>query len=102
VGADGGELGLVRARVDGPDATLALTALAHELLHCLGATDKYDAEGHALLPQGLAEPERALPQRRAEVMVGEVPLAAGRGRLPETLDELAVGPLTAAEVHWTR
>jgi hypothetical protein len=42
-----------------------------------------------------------LPQQQAEVMVGEVPLEAGAGRLPESLDELAVGPLTAAEVRWT-
>ncbi|MBF5042426.1 hypothetical protein FGE12_08440 [Aggregicoccus sp. 17bor-14] len=101
IGAAGGELGLVRVRVDGADATLALTALAHELLHCLGATDKYDAGGHARLPEGLAEPERALPQRRAEVMVGEVPLAAGSGRLPESLEEVSVGPVTAREVHWS-
>lgn len=103
VGAAGGELGLVRARVQGTDTMLALTALAHELLHCLGATDKYDAQGHALLPQGLVDPERApvLPQEQAEVMVGEVPLEAGAGRLPDSLDELAVGPLTAAEVGWT-
>ncbi|MFP2924415.1 hypothetical protein ACLESO_04195, partial [Pyxidicoccus sp. 3LG] len=103
VGADGGEVGLVRARVQGEDTTLALTALAHELLHCLSATDKYDARGHALLPQGLVDPERSplLPQQQAEVMVGEVPLEAGVGRLPDSLDELAVGPLTAAEVRWT-
>ncbi|NMO15921.1 hypothetical protein HPC49_13850 [Pyxidicoccus fallax] len=103
VGAAGGELGLVQARVKGEDATLALTALAHELLHCLGATDKYDAQGHALLPQGLVDPERSplLPQQQAEVMVGEVPLEAGTGKLPDSLDELAVGPLTAAEVRWT-
>jgi hypothetical protein len=103
VGAAGGEVGLIRARVQGKDTTLALTALAHELLHCLSATDKYDAQGHALLPQGLVDPGRAplLPQRQAEVMVGEVPLAAGEGRLPDSLEEVAVGPHTAAEVRWT-
>ncbi len=103
MGATGGELGLVRARVQGEDTMLALTALAHELLHCLGATDTYDAQGHAMLPQGLVAPERApvLPQQQAEVMVGEVPLDVGVGRLPDSLDELGVGPLTAAEVGWT-
>lgn len=103
IGASGGELGLVQARVQGEDTTLALAALAHELLHCLGATDKYDAQGHALLPQGLVDPEHAplLPQQQAEVMVGEVPLEAGAGRLPDSLEELAVGPVTAAEVRWT-
>jgi hypothetical protein len=103
VGEDGGEVGLVRVAVGNGQPTLALTALAHELLHCLGATDKYDAAGHALLPQGLAEPGLSpqLPQRRAEVMVGEVPLGPGKGRLAESLEELAVGPQTAAEVGWS-
>lgn len=104
VGEAGGEVGLVRVAVGGDGATLALTALAHELLHCLGASDKYDGAGHARLPQGLADPARVppLPQARAEVMVGEVPLAPGEGRLAEDLDEVAVGPATAAEVGWTR
>jgi hypothetical protein len=33
-------------------------------------------------------------------MVGEVPIAPGRGRLPESLEELRVGPLTAREIGW--
>ncbi len=102
-GAAGGEVGMVRAWVDGADATQALAALAHELLHNLGATDKYDAAGHALEPDGLVEPELVPlhPQRLAEWMVGEVPLGPARGRLPASLDELAVGPATAREIGWT-
>jgi hypothetical protein len=77
--------------------------MAHEALHTLGATDKYDAAGHAVDPAGLAEPERqpTYPQRFAELMVGELPLAPGAGRLPSTAEELAVGPATAAEIGWT-
>lgn len=101
-GAVGGEVGLVRAWVAGDDATLALSALGHELLHCLGASDKYDPAGRAREPEGLAEPERAPrhPQRLAEWMVGEVPVAPGRGRLPAGLEELGVGPVTAREIGW--
>ncbi len=102
-GAVGGEVGFVRAAAGSNDAVLALTAVAHELLHCLGATDKYDASGHALLPDGLAEPQLSpqFPQRYAEWMVGEVPIASGQGRLPSSLAELRVGPATAREIGWT-
>jgi hypothetical protein len=101
-GALGGETGMVRAAASGEDASLALTALAHELFHNLGATDKYDDAGHALVPSGLAEPARvpSFPQRFAEIMVGEVPLAPQRGRLPSSLEELRVGPATAREIGW--
>jgi len=104
VGALGGEVGLVRTGVGGGDASLALAAIPHELLHCLGASDKYDPAGHALEPQGLVEPGRTppYPQRLAEWMVGEVPLGPGRGRLPESLAELAVGEVTAREIGWVR
>ncbi len=100
----GGEVGFVRAAAGSNDAVLALTAVAHELLHCLGATDKYDASGHAVLPDGLAEPELSpqLPQRYAEWMVGEVPTGPGQGRLPSSLAELRVGPVTAREIGWTK
>jgi hypothetical protein len=102
VGEQGGEVGLVRATLDDDNLTLALCATAHELFHTLGATDKYDADGHADAPRGLVEPQRAppYPQSRAEIMVGEVPLGPSSGRLPSTLDDVAVGPATAAELNW--
>ena len=101
-GAVGGEVGFVRAAAGPNDAVLALTAVAHELLHCLGATDKYDASGHTVVPDGLAEPQLAprFPQRYAEWMAGEIPSGPGQGRLPASLAELRVGPVTAREVGW--
>jgi hypothetical protein len=94
-------VGVVRASLDG-DGLLGATAAFHEALHTLGASDKYDAAGHAVAPGGLAEPslDPPYPQRLAEIMVGEVPLAPGVGRLPVTAAELGVGPVTAAEVGW--
>jgi hypothetical protein len=101
LGEAGGEVGVVRAGLGG-DALLAATAVVHEALHCLGATDKYDEAGHAREPEGLVEPGLTPrhPQRRAELMVGEVPLAPGVGRLPVSAAELGVGPVTAAELGW--
>jgi hypothetical protein len=101
-GAVGGDVGLVRAAAGSDDAVLALTAVAHELLHCLGASDKYDPAGHALAPDGLAEPDLSpqYPQRYAEWMVGEVPVGPGQGRIPSSLAEIRVGPATAREIGW--
>jgi hypothetical protein len=102
IGELGGEVGVVRAGFDEQGATLAAAAIFHEAFHCLGASDKYDSSGHAQLPGGLAEPDLSptFPQRLAELMVGEVPLGPARGRLPMSVGELGVGPVTAAEIGW--
>jgi hypothetical protein len=103
VGAVNGELVIVRGSAQG-DLSMPLQVIGHELLHTVGATDKYDGGGHALEPEGLADPdaEPRFPQRHAEWMVGEVAVAPGVGRLPSALSEVRVGPLTAREVGWTR
>ncbi len=100
-GAVNGEVAFVRGTCEG-DLSLSLQAVGHELLHTVGATDRYDAGGHARDPHGLADPDLVppYPQVHAEWMVGEVPLGPGRGRLPESLDELRVGPVTAREIGW--
>lgn len=102
LGEQGGEIGIVRARFDEVNALLAASAVFHEAFHCLGASDKYDVGGHAVIPAGLAEPDLdpRFPQRVAELMVGEVPLGPARGRLPASAAEVGVGPVTAAEVGW--
>lgn len=98
----GGRRGLVEGALDDADVSLELTAVAHEALHCLGATDKYDAQGHAVEPGGLVAPEQAprYPQALAEVMVGERAVGPGQGAPVQSLREVAVGPLTAHEVRW--
>jgi hypothetical protein len=85
-------------------ADFTLFVVAHELLHTLGATDKYEARGRARVPDGLAEPSRSplYPQRFAEVIARSRPLAPDREVVPETLDALAVGDRTAAEIGWTK
>jgi hypothetical protein len=102
-GAVDGEVAFVRGSCDG-DLSLSLQTIGHELLHTLGATDRYDAGGHARAPEGLADPDRVplYPQIHAEWMAGEVALAPGRGRLPESLEELRVGEATAREIGWIR
>lgn len=102
-GALNGEVALVRGSAAG-DLSIPLQAIGHELLHTVGATDKYDPGGHAREPDGLADPDRTprYPQVHAEWMVGEIPTGPGAGRLPDSLEELRIGPATAREIGWTR
>ena len=94
LGEAGGIIGQVEGTAGDTAITLELVAAAHEVLHCLGARDGYDAQGHAL-PRGIIEPGFA------EVMVGEVPLGPNQGRIPKSLSEVRVGETTAREIGWT-
>ena len=104
VSEHGGRIGVALAELDETTVPLTLFVTAHELFHTLGANDRYDADGRTLFPSGFAEPERnpLLPQRYVEIMARNRPLAEGREVPPESLDELWVGDVTAAEVGWTR
>lgn len=78
--------------------------IAHELLHTLGATDKYDlGNGAPLYPAGYAEPEREprYPQPSAEIMAGRRALSATDFEMPSSLSDVVVGPVTAGEIRWT-
>lgn len=82
-----------------------LLVIAHELLHTLGASDKYQAgSNQPLFPQGYAEPGRQPlhPQRKAEIMAGRLPLSAGESRMPDSLEQAVIGTHTAREIRWLR
>ena len=79
--------------------------LAHELLHTLGATDQYEPRtNQPLYPTGFAEPDRKplLPQEYAEIMGGRIPLSKDQSVIPQSLDQVIVGPATAAQIRWLR
>ena len=79
--------------------------ITHELLHTFGAADKYDrATGLPQYPEGLADPQLTplYPQQQAEIMAGRMALSATQARLPDSLDEERVGPVTAGEIGWIR
>jgi hypothetical protein len=104
VGEGGGSYGLVHGLAGETELGLELAALAHEVLHCLGAKDRYDAEGHATDPEGFAEPALVprFPQHYAEVMCGEIPDGPGKGHVPTKLSEVRVGEVTARDVKWVK
>jgi hypothetical protein len=79
--------------------------ITHELLHTFGATDKYDLTTDLpAYPNGFAEPQLAprYPQRLGEIMAGRMPITATEARLPDSLEQELVGPLTAHEIGWVR
>jgi hypothetical protein len=77
--------------------------IAHEFLHTLGATDKYDlATNQPIFPDGYAIPDQLplLPQRFAEIMAGRTPLGENKAAIPEGLHEAVIGEKTAVEINW--
>lgn len=76
--------------------------ITHELLHALGASDKYDASGMPAYPEGFGEPGDGprYPQRTAEIMAGRLALAPQKAEIPESLDACVVGYRTAYEINW--
>ncbi len=75
----------------------------HELLHTLGASDKYlPGTNLPRYPDGYAEPQRLplYPQRRAEIMGGRIPLSESKAKIPGKLKDTLIGPLTAQEIGW--
>jgi len=99
---DGGRIGWVEVDLTSEMVDYALFVVAHELMHTLGATDKYDDAGHTRIPDGLVDPDQVprLPQPRAEVMARRRVVSESEERVPETLEELGVGPFTAREIGW--
>jgi len=77
--------------------------IAHEILHTLGATDKYDLQTlQPLFPEGYADPQQEplLPQKYAEIMGRAIPLSAAEAKMPESLSYSVIGSQTAKEIKW--
>lgn len=100
LGLQKGLIGVVHVFADPAQAAQNNIVIAHELLHTLGATDKYEAGGMPRYPEGYAEPElpRSAPRREAEIMAGRLVGANGEPAMPPGLQRCVVGPLTAYEI----
>lgn len=101
-GQAGGWIGVAKVDLDESMVDFVLFVAAHELLHVLGATDKYDEAGRTRIPDGLPLPDQRplFPQPGAEVMARNRVLETGNEVPPETLEELYVGRVTAREIGW--
>jgi len=102
LGLQKGLVGVVHAFADLKQTPQNNIVIAHELLHTLGATDKYDAEGRPVYPQGVAEPElpELVPRQQAEIMAGRLVNSAGRLVMPPSLEQCVIGAMTAREINF--
>jgi hypothetical protein len=103
IGLSKGLMAVTHLYADARAAGSNQVVLAHEVLHTLGATDKYDlASGQPLAPAGLAEPDRRplYPQRFGEIMGGRIATAADTAVIAGSLEDMRVGPQTAGEIGW--
>ncbi len=104
VGLQKGMIGIVNAYADRRQRGSNNLIIAHEFLHTLGASDKYEpGSGQPVAPEGLAEPDRSplYPQKKAEIMGGRIALAADDAVIPKSLKYALIGPLTANEINLT-
>jgi hypothetical protein len=103
VGVKNGSYGLVNAVASPQMSARNRIIITHELLHVLGASDKYDPySGQPIAPDGLANPQQTplYPQERAEIMGGRIAISAYRWRYPSSLANCVIGAGTAAEIGW--
>jgi hypothetical protein len=105
IGLQKGLFGIVHAFADRGMMGSNDVVAAHEFLHTLGATDKYDlATDQPILPVGYAEPDRQplYPQSFAEIMGGKIPVSPTQAEMPESLRQVIIGPATAVEIGWKK
>ena len=82
-----------------------LVITAHELLHTLTASDKYDLTSTLpAYPDGFAEAGKSplYPQDFAELMGGRVPLSETKAEIPKSLSQTLIGEKTAHEIGWLK
>ncbi|MDJ0801487.1 MAG: hypothetical protein QNI97_01355 [Desulfobacterales bacterium] len=98
-----GMFGVVHAYADYGSQPKNHVIIAHEMLHTLGASDKYDpATELPRFPDGFADPERSplYPQQLAEIMGSRIPQSEDQASMPPSLDFTVIGDKTAREIRW--
>lgn len=102
-GLQQGMLGIVNAFASKKMTLSNAVVINHEILHTLGATDKYDlSTGQPIFPNGYAEATREplYPQETAEIMGGKIPETETQSIVPRGLHQVIIGEQTAREILW--
>ncbi len=102
LGMQKGLMGLVHAFADPQQTQQNNVIIAHEILHTVGASDKYSASGNPHFPVGYSNPNRTplYPQRNAEIMAGRIPTSEQSSYMAESLRSVVVNKFTADEINW--
>jgi hypothetical protein len=98
-----GLVGVVNVFASGAMDAENNVVIAHEFLHTLGASDKYDpATNQPRFPDGYADPELEPlhPQAFAEIMAGRIAVSESSAVQPRSLNHVVIGPATAREINW--
>ncbi len=105
LGLKEGHICIVKAFATRHQAARNNVIITHEMLHTLGATDKYNLQTlQPIYPEGYADPEKEplLPQEYAEIMGRATPLSPSESKIPDSLAYTVVGPITAKEIKWLK
>ena len=103
-GLQKGLVGVVHAFATGAMTGSNDIVIAHELMHTVGATDKYDlVSGEPVYPIGYGDPAQQplYPQAEAEIMAVRRALGPQESEMPRSLKSVVVGAATALEIRWT-
>lgn len=102
LGMQKGLMGLVHAFGFDQQTDQNNVVIAHELLHTVGAIDKYTEFGSPMYPAGFANPirEPLFPQRYAEIMAGRIPTDNGTSYMAKSLRSAQINQFTANEINW--
>ncbi|HJP05544.1 MAG: hypothetical protein CL799_09775 [Chromatiales bacterium] len=102
LGLQKGLIGIVNIFASRHQAATNNFVIAHEMLHTLGARDKYAPDNMPAFPDGYADPDKTplYPQQKAEIMGGRIPLSQAEAVIPRSLRQVVVGATTAKEIRW--
>lgn len=103
LGLKKGLFGVVHAFASPKQTAQNNVVITHELLHTLGASDKYNADLMPIYPYGFAEPGDSVPnypQRYAEIMAGRIAISPTLAKIPPSLAHCVIGYKTASEINW--
>lgn len=102
LGLQKGLIGVIHAFAADEQNPQNAVVMVHEILHTLGASDKYGSDNQPRFPEGYAEPDKKplYPQRYAEIMAGRMAINDSEARMPSSLRSVRVGDVTAREINW--
>jgi len=102
LGLDKGLLAIVHAFAAKDQEQQNNIIIAHEFLHTVGASDKYNPNNQPVFPDGYAAPSQRplFPQFQAEIMAAKIPLSASHSIMAESLSQCIIAEKTATEINW--